>query len=69
MPYSVYINHPNNKAIVHSDLCSKYRLRRRDETHNGYWSQLFSDFNEAIEFARETGKKTIDCCADTGRLL
>lgn len=63
MAYVVYVNHPNNKAIIHSDSCHKHKNRRRDETHNGYWKGLFNDFDEANEFAQSTQKKTIDRCA------
>ncbi len=44
--YVVYVNHPNNKAIVHDTDCGKYTNRRRDRTHNGYWSD-FERFEEA----------------------
>lgn len=43
MAYVVYVNHPNNKAIVHNSMCGKYQSRRRDESHNGYWTQEFSN--------------------------
>lgn len=63
MGYMVYVNHPNNKAIIHTDQCFKYIKRKRDVTHNGYWTGPFRDLNEATEFARLTQKKTIDRCA------
>ena len=67
MPYIVYVNHPNNKAIVHSTTCGKYKNRRRDKTHNGYWSIVekdpFASTEEAMRFARNTGKTTLDSCA------
>ena len=31
MAWVVYVNHPNNKAIVHSDSCHRYRNRRREK--------------------------------------
>jgi hypothetical protein len=63
MPYVVYVNHPNNKAIIHNEGCHKYRNRRRNETHNGYWKRSFNNFKEATEFAQSTQKGTIDYCA------
>ncbi len=67
MPYVVYVNHPNNKAIVHTTTCGKYTKRRRDKTHNGYWSiverEPFETIEEAMSFARSTGKATVDSCA------
>nr|QNO55459.1 hypothetical protein DEIOECNE_00009 [Methanosarcinales archaeon ANME-1 ERB7] len=44
--YVVYVNHPNIKAIVHDTDCGKYTNRRRDRTHNRYWSD-FEPFEEA----------------------
>ncbi|WP_287794855.1 hypothetical protein [Archaeoglobus sp.] len=41
MGYVVYVNHPNNNAIVHDELCSRYRYRKRDQTHNGFWTKPF----------------------------
>jgi len=63
MSYVVYVNHQNNKAIVHSISCTRYIRRKRNETHNGYWTQPFSDFNEAMAFAKNTRKARIDTCA------
>jgi hypothetical protein len=61
--YVVYVNHPNNKAIVHDTDCGKYTNRRRDRTHNGYWSETFKSFEEAWNYAKSTGKRTVDTCA------
>ncbi|MDH5782863.1 MAG: hypothetical protein OEZ35_04260 [Candidatus Bathyarchaeota archaeon] len=61
--YVVYVNHPNNKAIVHRETCRVYVHRRRDDTHNGYWRGLFEKLADAESFARSTGKKRIDTCA------
>lgn len=61
--YVVYVNHPTNKAIVHDTDCGKYTNRRRDRTHNGYWSETFESFEESWNYAKSTGKKTVDTCA------
>jgi hypothetical protein len=61
--YVVYVNHPNNKAIIHRAECSRYTHRRRDETINGYWRGPFENFSEAQNFAKKTGKTRVDTCA------
>ena len=63
MGYVVYVNHPNNKAMVHDTNCGKYTNRRRDKTIHGYWSQAFRSVEEALNYARGTGKKNVDTCA------
>ncbi len=63
MSFVVYVNHPNNKAIVHYVNCGKYTARRREETSNGYWRGSFNDYKKAMEFAQATQKKTIASCA------
>jgi len=63
MSYVVYVNHPNNKAIVHSTSCTWYMKRKRDVTHNGYWTEPIDDFDMAKTFAKNTGKARIDTCA------
>jgi len=67
MTYVVYVNHPTNKAIVHTTECGKYRGRRRDRTLSGFWSIVdideFETKNEAMQYAKKTGKKNIDTCA------
>ncbi len=63
MPYAVYVNFPNNKAIIHSEDCPIFRNRRSDETPNGYWRWGFNDIESALDFARQTGRKTIRPCA------
>jgi hypothetical protein len=65
--YVVYVNHPNNKAIVHTTYCGKFVKRRRDKTLNGYWSTIerepFKAVKVALEYAKKTGKKNVDTCA------
>ena len=61
--YVVYVNHPNNKAIIHKDICGKFRGKRRERTHNGYWQKDFETLEAAIKFAKNTGKATVDTCA------
>jgi len=63
MGYAVYVNFPNNKAIIHSENCHVFRNRRRDRTPNGFWRMGFNDLESALDFARETDRRTIDFCA------
>jgi hypothetical protein len=63
MAYVVYVNHPNNKAMVHHTDCGKYTYRRRDRTMSGYWSEAFPTLQEALEYAASTGKRNIGTCA------
>ena len=39
--------------------CGKHTNRRRDRTPNGYWSETFESFEEAWNYAKSTGKKTL----------
>jgi len=65
--YVVYVNHPTNKAIIHTTICGKFTSRRRDKTFNGYWSitehEPFKAIKDAQEYAKKKGKKNIDTCA------
>lgn len=61
--YTVYVNHPNNKAIIHNENCGKFRGKRRKRTHNGYWKEGFTTLGSAIKLARDTRKSTVDTCA------
>jgi hypothetical protein len=59
--FRVYVNYPNNKAIVHRENCGCYK--GIDKTHNGYWKHGFETAWQALKFARNTGKQIIDFCA------
>lgn len=67
MGYVVYVNHPTNKAIIHSTTCGRFVKRRRDKTFNGYWSiverEPFETIKGAPNYAERTGKRNIDTCA------
>jgi ribosomal protein L24E len=63
MTYIVYVNNPTNKAFVHSTDCIKYLARKRDRTPNGYWTEPFVNMENALNYAKSTGKKTIDTCS------
>jgi hypothetical protein len=63
MGYVVYVNTPNNKAIVHSVECGKYTSRKRNESHNGFWTEHFSHFDDAWRYAKSTGKRVVDICS------
>lgn len=63
MAFVVYVNHFNNKALVHDDQCTAY-LRRAatHEPQGGYWETGFTSMTAAMAFARTTGKRRIDYC-------
>lgn len=63
MSFVVYVNKPNNKAIVHDTSCGKYTSRKRDKSHNGYWTDSFLDFEDAWQYALTTKKKIVDTCS------
>ena len=59
----VYVNNPTSIAKVHRTTCRSYIKRKSDVTHNGYWTESFSDFDEAMAFAKYADKARIDTCA------
>lgn len=63
MPYVVYVNKPTSKARVHSADCREYQSRQQDSTPNGYWTQIFPNFESAWKYAQSTGKRNIDSCS------
>lgn len=63
MSFVVYVNNPNNKAIVHNTECTWYIIRKRDVTHNGYWINPFGTFKEALNYAKGTQKARVDTCS------
>ena len=63
MSYVVYVNHPTSKARIHSTLCGKYTNHENDETINGYWSEAFENFSDAMSYAKATHKKHVDTCS------
>ena len=63
MGYVVYVNNPTSKAMVHDTKCGKYTSRRRDKTIHGFWSDIFENLEEALSFAKNSGKKNVDTCS------
>jgi len=61
MSYVVYVNHPTSKARIHKVICPEY-IYRKPDTRNGYWSRVFSTYQEAFNFAIGTGKKNVNSC-------
>lgn len=64
--YVVYVNTPNNKALVHSDRCANYIKRVADRTAAGYWSSPFATREAALAYGKSLGKKRVanamGCC-------
>lgn len=65
--FVVYVNHPNNYALIHATDCGKFVSQRRDRTLNGFWSIVeikpFKALREARDYAENSEKKNIDTCA------
>ena len=59
MPYQVYVNRPNNKAIVHDADCKSLRQHGGISPGNGCYSDVFATLDEACTFALGTNKKEI----------
>ncbi len=62
MAYEVYVNHPNNKAIIHDAACRTLRQHGGvSSTYppSGYYSGVIEDLDEAWAFARGTNKAEI----------
>ena len=64
--YVVYVNHPNDKALVHSASCSRFTNRKADILATGYWSSAFDTNEAALSYAHATGKTRAErakrCC-------
>ena len=69
--YWVYVNHPNNKAIVHEAACSHCNDGRGmvdDKSRwNGEWRGPFRDASVALKKANESGKRNIRLCGHCAR--
>ncbi|TRO51108.1 hypothetical protein E2P63_05235 [Candidatus Bathyarchaeota archaeon] len=48
--YVVYVNHPNNKAFIHSTTCGYYIHRKSIDVKTGYWSTVFKTRKDAEAF-------------------
>ena len=64
--YVVYVNKPNNKALVHAEACGHYLARVSDNTVNGYWSGPYPTLDAGLAFAKSTGRSRVEsakgCC-------
>ena len=61
----MYVNHPNEKALIHRANCRHYLFRKADHLPTGYWSPVFPERESAEEFARATHKRHVGaarCC-------
>lgn len=71
--YWVYVNHPNNKALVHEAACSHCNdgRGRTDEKleWNGEWHGHFDDIESAFKNANDSHKATIRWCGHCARRL
>ncbi len=65
MSYVVYVNDPTDKAFAHEAGCRRSAKRKADRTRNGYWADGFGTREQALAFARGTGKRNVraaKCC-------
>lgn len=63
MWYVVYVNHPTSTATVHSASCWFYENRIADQTDHGYWTELLLTRDDAVAYARATGKRNVRTCS------
>lgn len=56
--FVVYVNTPNNKALVHDARCAFYR-KNKGITLNGFWSDELTTLDGAMAYARLTGKALV----------
>ena len=72
MSYQVYVNHPNNKAIVHASSCRFLRMHGGVSTTNpptGHYSCVVQGLDAAWAFAFAANKReTRTCTVCLGRL-
>lgn len=61
MGYVVYVNKFHDRAVIHTERCPFYRNRLKDRTRTGYWEGVFRSHEEALNFAKSTGKKQANC--------
>jgi|YNPBryunderm2012_1023409.scaffolds.fasta_scaffold85816_2 hypothetical protein len=67
MGYIVYVNESHKKAVVHEENCKCVKILRSKgkgigKSGNDYWSQVFPNLSDACNFAKSTGKQTVNCC-------
>ncbi len=67
MRFEVYVNHPNNKAIIHKVSC--YHLRKHGGVSStspptGGYSERFNTLAEARGFATNSHKRERRSCSD-----
>ena len=58
--YSVYVNHPNDKAKLHKRTCV-FVQKRKPNTQRGQW-QDFATRASAVAFVKRTGKLNTQPC-------
>lgn len=71
MRFWVYVNHPNNKALVHEASCSHCNDGRGmtddKSDFNGEWQGPFDRSSAAEARARASGKSTVRWCGFCAR--
>lgn len=60
--FAVYVDGPEDYAMVHRESCGHYQNRKGNEMDTGYWKSGFESKKDALNFAESTGKSNVDTC-------
>lgn len=60
--YAVYVAELMDYARVHNENCRYYKKRKSDESDTGYWKAGFRTKEDALNYAKGTGKRKVDIC-------
>ncbi len=60
--FAVYMDDPEDYAMVHRESCGHYQNRKGDQMDTGYWKGGFRSKKEALNFAQKTEKSDVDTC-------
>ena len=66
MPFEVYVNYPNDKAIIHDANCRFLRQHggvSRANPPTGHYSGLIEDLADAWDYARAENKTETRTCS------
>lgn len=60
--FAVYVDGPEDYAMIHRRNCSHYQNREGDDMDTGYWKSGFESKKDALNFAQNTGKSDVNTC-------
>lgn len=61
--FVVYVDDPLDYARIHKENCIYYQNRKGENMLTGHWKGVFETKEEALNYARETGKSKITTCS------